>query len=112
MLRLFLCLLLIGFSISGYVPSSAFEMVYMSSVAYFSADSINKWSCTDCHKYKVLHPQAFYSGQSNIQGFTGYLEDRQAIIIAFRGSTDVKNWITNLNALTTPYSDCSGCYVH
>ena len=36
----------------------------------------------------------------------------KSIIISFRGSQNVKNWITNLNTGRSAYSSCNGCLVH
>ena len=32
--------------------------------------------------------------------------------MSFRGSTDIKNWINNLQVGFTSYSGCSGCSIH
>lgn len=45
-------------------------------------------------------------------GFTGYSPDIHKIVIAFRGSVDVSNWILNLKTARTSYPLCSGCSVH
>lgn len=84
----------------------------MSGVTYYSIDSIDKWSCPDCAKLKVDHAKAFYYSSTNTQGFTGYIPSTNQIIVAFRGSTDIKNWITNLNTVSTSYPFCNGCQVH
>lgn len=34
------------------------------------------------------------------------------MIVSFRGSQDIKNWIINLDTVKTTYSECSGCQVH
>lgn len=45
-------------------------------------------------------------------GYIGIQPSIQAIVITFRGSEDIQNWITNLDALLTSYPLCSGCNVH
>ena len=35
-----------------------------------------------------------------------------AIVIAFRGSENIQNWITNLDFIRTDYDQCYGCSVH
>jgi predicted lipase len=45
-------------------------------------------------------------------GFTGYSPDIGKIVIAFRGSVDISNWILNLKTARTSYPLCSGCSVH
>lgn len=34
------------------------------------------------------------------------------MVITFRGSVDLTNWLSNLNTATTSYSGCSSCNVH
>ena len=39
------------------------------------------------------------------------MEDN-AIVVAFRGTVNVQNWIANLDATQVTYQGCSGCLVH
>lgn len=34
------------------------------------------------------------------------------MIVAFRGTVDIQNWIANLDAAEIPYPGCNGCLVH
>lgn len=70
-----LTLLVIVSVCAEYSPKDALKMVYLSSVSYYSLDSINQWSCPDCQKYQVNHSKAFYYASSNTQGYTGYIPD-------------------------------------
>lgn len=60
----------------------------------------------------MLHQKSFFSSSANIQGYAAYSPKQSAIIVTFRGSVDVKNWLYNLNTVTTSYPSCSGCSVH
>ena len=44
--------------------------------------------------------------------YVGYNKDYQQILAVFRGSTDIVNWINNLDAVMTDYPYCTGCQVH
>lgn len=46
------------------------------------------------------------------QGFIGYLPTKESIFVVFRGSTSIKDWLNNLNALLTDYPGCQDCKVH
>lgn len=37
---------------------------------------------------------------------------REEIVVAFRGSSDLRNWIADFDFILVPYSECTGCYVH
>lgn len=54
----------------------------------------------------------FSNSTGNIQGFTGYSQTLNAVIVAFRGSQDTKNWILNLDTVKSTYAACAGCQVH
>jgi hypothetical protein len=48
----------------------------------------------------------------DVQGFIGYLPSQSAIYLSFRGSTSIKDWVNNLDAILTSYEKCDGCRVH
>lgn len=48
----------------------------------------------------------------DIYGFTGYSEQDNAIVAAFRGTVDIQNWIADLDANQINYPACGGCMVH
>lgn len=84
----------------------------MSAVAYEDGSKIKDWSCDYCQKYKMINITMFYSSDKSIQGFTCYSSGLDAIIVSFRGSSNLQNWIANLNFIQTSYDDCDGCYLH
>lgn len=49
---------------------------------------------------------------SDVQGYIGYLPSKKSIFVVFRGSTSIKDWANNLDAILTNYSYCSKCEVH
>lgn len=65
-----------------------------------------------CSNFQVKNQKSFFSSAANIQGYAAYYPKRNAIIVAYRGSVDVKNWMANLNTVVTSYPACSGCNVH
>lgn len=107
-----LLLLSLATSQVTYSPTLAVELAYMSSIAYESAASINAWNCPRCSKYPLQNVKVFSNSTGDIQGFTGYLASSNAIILSFRGSSNIQNWIINLSFNQVDYSRCSGCKVH
>jgi hypothetical protein len=95
-----------------YSPSIALELGYLSSAAYEAAASITAWNCTYCHKYAFADPKVFSNAVGGIQGFTGYSHSLNAIVVVFRGSSNIQNWILNIGTTRSSYSLCSGCSVH
>lgn len=47
-----------------------------------------------------------------MQGFVGYSQSNNAVIVSFRGSDNTKNWIDDFDFLQMPYMRCTGCLVH
>jgi predicted lipase len=84
----------------------------MSSIAYESVANINAWNCTRCGKYPLQNVKAFTNSTGDIQGFTGYSPTSKAIILSFRGSSNIQNWIINLSINQVAYSRCTNCKVH
>lgn len=107
----FLALLLLA-SVATYTPSVALNLGYMSSIAYESAASINAWSCSRCSKYPLINVKAFDNSVGDIQGFTGFSSSLNGIVLAFRGSSNLQNWIINLSTNQVPYPRCTNCKVH
>ena len=48
----------------------------------------------------------------DIFGFTGFWKEQNALIVAFRGTVDIQNWIADLTFDEVNYPGCSGCRVH
>ena len=64
--------------------------------------------------YNTLPTQvkAFLNTTQDIQGFVGYSAAHNAVIAAFRGTVDIKNWLANIDFKQVAYSKCGGCMVH
>lgn len=50
----------------------------------------------------------------DLEGYVAVDTVREEIVVAFRGSSDLRNWIADFDFLLVKYSGtgCSGCYVH
>jgi predicted lipase len=47
-----------------------------------------------------------------MQGYVAYSPGNKAIIVAFRGSDNTKNWIDDFDFLQIAYVRCAGCLMH
>lgn len=84
----------------------------MSIIAYDSPANINAWNCAKCPQYPMTNVKVFSNSVGDIQGFTGYSAKTNSIILSFRGSSNIQNWIINLSITQVAYAKCSGCKVH
>ncbi|CAN8095158.1 unnamed protein product [Discula destructiva] len=48
----------------------------------------------------------------DLEGYVALDTVREEIVVAFRGSSDLRNWIADFDFILTPFSECDGCYVH
>jgi hypothetical protein len=49
---------------------------------------------------------------TDTSGYIGYSSADKSIYVAYRGSSSIQNWITNLDLIYEAYPYCEGCYVH
>lgn len=62
--------------------------------------------------FSLNQVNSFSNPVLDIYGFTGYSEADDAIVVAFRGTVDIQNWIANIDAAQVNYQGCQGCLVH
>lgn len=54
----------------------------------------------------------FSLGETDATGFVAVDNVNKLIVLAYRGSTSLANWIGNFNIEFVPFASCSGCSVH
>lgn len=95
-----------------YDPNLAMTSLWYSKTAYCDASDISSWSCPTCSHFPGFQLQGVYkNGTFDAQGYTGVAADG-TIVVAFRGSSNIPNWIADLSFKLVPYSACTGCKVH
>lgn len=60
------------------------------------------------HRYRLLQDfNATWMAESglNVAGYFGVSHAQKMIVVAFRGSTNYRNWVANLNTLTVCHLD-------
>ncbi|KRW99527.1 hypothetical protein PPERSA_03997 [Pseudocohnilembus persalinus] len=96
-----------------YSPQTSKSMLYYAKASYCEADQIKNWNGQACDFHpsmtdiKVVKNLAHGS-----QLYLGFDADANAIVIAFRGSQNIQNWIDNLDYKKTEYDFCNDCMVH
>ncbi|ORC89948.1 lipase [Trypanosoma theileri] len=111
---LFLLLLLCSCGVhAAYSETLAKSALYFSKASYCDVPSIDNWSCESCHKLTSFHVTKVFTNHSyGTLAYMGVSEDR--IVISFRGSENIPNWISNMKfgKETYPNATCKGCSVH
>ena len=83
-----------------YHETQAVYFAQLTAISYCEPRRILSWNCTPCQQFferdRVVIETVFQDHQDNFQGFVGYDPHHEWIVIAFRGSMDVQNWLDNL----------------
>ena len=93
-----------------YSTQLAQRLIQFSNITYEEESSILSWNCDLCKKIPFSQPTVVKQG--SVFAVLGYSSEYNRIVVAFRGSVDIANWILNLEAVRISYPLCSGCSVH
>ncbi|KRX00049.1 hypothetical protein PPERSA_07246 [Pseudocohnilembus persalinus] len=79
-----------------YDPNTGEMLAAFTQAAYCLPHKITKWKC----------------GNPLNKGFTGYYEPLDAIIISWKGTIKIRQWLEDFDYFKTAYPYCDGCEVH
>ncbi len=105
MLRILLCLFAMLMNSLCFITKD--EMIkrtlYLSQATYCNDSVITNWSCRTCDSNVVLTNIIMNHGERALVGL--YPKDK-ILFVAFRGSTNIQNWIDNVQfSKTCPYEE-------
>lgn len=67
-------------------------------------------------RFKDLGSNADFDTRStttlDLEGYVAVDTVREEIVVAFRGTSGLRNWIADFDFILVSYSGCSDCYVH
>uniref|UniRef100_A0A7S0P3T4 Fungal lipase-type domain-containing protein n=1 Tax=Calcidiscus leptoporus TaxID=127549 RepID=A0A7S0P3T4_9EUKA len=98
----------------SYPYEDALAYSYAASAAYCSAEELRSWSCAPCRasKLSLTGVQVFENASTDARAFVGKDGDGR-LVLAFRGSHTLSNFIDDLKFLKADYAlGCDGCKVH
>jgi hypothetical protein len=80
-----------------YNETTALYLAHVTSVSYCQERHVQNWTCGPCALVQRLEAVKIVKDpKDNFQGLVGYSTQYNAILIAFRGSMDMMNWIDNI----------------
>ncbi|KAH9088017.1 hypothetical protein LEN26_019697 [Aphanomyces euteiches] len=83
-----------------YNESHALYLGRLVAVSYCSKEHIDKWTCPPCKYIAKLRDAIVINDEAqDFQGMVGFTGTH--IVVAFRGSLDLKNWIADFTLLKT-----------
>jgi len=106
----------------SYDVNISMGALYYTKVSFCHAELIKNWTCGPSCLYhpgvQVINVYHFKSpNMSNpwdLQGYAAYNPSNNQIVIAFRGSHNIPNVISDVDAFLVPYpmAGCEGCQAH
>jgi predicted lipase len=91
----------------------ALDAIKYAKISYCPASDIQSWNCDACSLHANFQVYNVYTNSSiESQAYSGFDPTRNEVVVAFRGSYNIPNWINDLDAFKVPYPYCDGCEVH
>ena len=99
---------------TSFNEKKAIDFWYYEVASYCSPSNIQAWSVSTVSQLfpNVQEINVFTNSTGDNQAYTAYDASNDLIILSVRGSSNIKNWLENLDALLINYDKCSGCQVH
>eukprot|EP01091_Cochliopodium_minus_P009548 TRINITY_DN2374_c0_g1_i1.p1 TRINITY_DN2374_c0_g1~~TRINITY_DN2374_c0_g1_i1.p1 ORF type:complete len:303 (+),score=41.57 TRINITY_DN2374_c0_g1_i1:35-910(+) len=104
---------------NDFTNSTALKNFYYAATSYtFELNDILNFNCSCCKSAKaedglLQDIQLLNNSKWELQGYMGVNLQKNFMVISFRGSTNLKNWILNIDAFKKiPYKNVKGCEVH
>ena len=89
------------------------EMVWYSYAAYCPQSQIQSWSCTWCKKVGAFTTsEVFVNKSADSLAFVGFSTSSQQIMVVFRGTSNIQNWLADADFVQTPYPAFPNAMVH
>lgn len=98
-------------NLKDYTSNTAWATLWHAETAYCLDYDDRNYDTNDYTKGFVFTYHIEDTKRST-EGYIGYQPDINAIIVSFRGSEDINNWMSNLEFIRIDYPLCSGCSVH
>ena len=99
-------------SVSSYSSSKfALPSIFFSEATYCAAANNDEFNF-DGNEYVAGFKKTYTITYKSTYGFIGYHPNTNAIVVAYRGTSDVYNWATDLSIVRVAYPYCDTCSVH
>lgn len=60
----------------------------------------------------IQQTKVFNNPILDVFGYSGYSAELNAVVVTFRSTASIQNWVVNLDANEVTYPHCDGCLVH
>ena len=98
--------------ILGFDKDRAIRASWLSKAAHCDDPSLRSWTCFACRGPHLSNVTILQNSSHDFRVFVGYDAENNEIVIAHRGSSNLKNWIADFEFWLVKYADCPDCKVH
>lgn len=95
----------------SYSQDTATRNLYFAYGAYCNATSLSHWNCKWC-AYIPGFQLTYLETKDELQVFVGYDVEEDQIVISFRGTHNIFDWLDDFDIIKVPYPGVSGGEVH
>jgi hypothetical protein len=98
-------LLAVGSLCASYDEEVSKRLVYYSAAAFCKESTLTNWNCgAACNGVPgIINFKPMSDVTQKNFGYTGYNSKLNEIVVAYRGSHNLENWISDINFIKTPY---------
>ena len=96
-----------------YDPNQALINVWLSGAAYCDKNTYNKMILAG-PAVGFVYKKTLYDLKTDLQGYTGIIPNQKKIYVAYRGTSSISNWMSDLEVKQvsyTSYPECQ-CKIH
>eukprot|EP00450_Noctiluca_scintillans_P040477 CAMPEP_0194480128 /NCGR_PEP_ID=MMETSP0253-20130528/3034_1 /TAXON_ID=2966 /ORGANISM="Noctiluca scintillans" /LENGTH=303 /DNA_ID=CAMNT_0039319465 /DNA_START=49 /DNA_END=960 /DNA_ORIENTATION=+ len=118
--------LAVAASAEAYDESLMHIYAELAGAAYAPLNEILAWNCSHCvastvevepGMVRVVNKDEIFDGDNATQVIVGKFKNQTGCFMSFRGSSNLANWIRNLQIDTTEptsaaFDECPGCKIH
>jgi hypothetical protein len=88
---------------STVISFSPLQALQASQTSYCDSTSITEWTCETCDPTMTFESIVEHHGE---RGILGVYEKERVLLVAFRGSSNIQNWLDNVQfSRICPYED-------
>ena len=95
-------------------PQKAIDFWHYQCASYCSQDQISRWNVSlVSERYpNIIDADVIYQADGNDLAYTAFDSDRNVGFVAFRGTSNLENWMQDFHLSKSSFEGCDQCEVH
>ena len=114
MKRIIMIVLFIAISTAIEYKENISEQIHKYClITHCNEQQWTQWNCKLCSQAQALQDITYIENKlTQIMAVTGYSPLADKIIVIFRGTIDITNWLEDLSYKQVQYKNCAKCLIH